>query len=364
MYVNQTGLGQIMQPRRGHHGRRIVVPIALLKARGMGQAIAANGASVTCPGNIPAGDCVCPPGLNASDCAAYLASLAGEFTASGSPTPGYYPIPASISSVAGTANPANYPNPYTFNGQVYVGLPGFYPPPGTIPGPGPDPEAAREALISSGQVAAYCAANPADYQTCGYPQTALALLPGPSPTTTSIATPGGAPPQPTNVTLQNTSRPGQQFQVGDSWTLSITGMANSPVTDTASQNGVSLGTTPYGSTDSNGRFSLSGSMGSGTVGTWMEQWSVGGVPGPVLNFTVSAAPAAAAPAPASQTQPAAAGTSSTSSSGTTSAPQCLSFFSQFGIPDPCFGSFPIGVTTIAAGVAALILLSSFFGGRR
>jgi hypothetical protein len=300
MYVNQTGLGQVRHP----HGNRF--PFPMPRRRGVGQA-------------------------------------------------------------AGSALPGNYTTPYTFDGVTYVGVPGLYA--SGIPSPSLTPEAAAAALVSSGQVAAYCNANPNDYVTCGYPQAGpvIAVLPGPSPAPppapTSIASPVATPPpQTTTVALQNTSRPGQAFQVGDSWLITITGTPNSPVTDTATQNGVSLGTTPYGSTDSNGNFSLTGSMASGVVGSWMEQWSVGGVPGPVLNFTVSAAPMAA-PAPSSQTQPAA-GTSPSSSSGTTSAPQCLSFFSQFGIPDPCFGSFPIAVTTIAAGVAALILLSSMLGGRR
>jgi hypothetical protein len=95
---------------------------------------------------------------------------------------------------------------------------------------------------------------------------------------------------PATVTFQNTSRPGQPFQVGDSWQLTIKGTANQPVSGTVSQNGKSLGTTAYGSTDSTGQLVLTGSMDSTTVGSWSELWTVGTTSAPVLTFSVSSAP--------------------------------------------------------------------------
>jgi hypothetical protein len=117
---------------------------------------------------------------------------------------------------------------------------------------------------------------------------------------------------PSTVTLQNTSRPGSPFQVGDRWRLSITGAApNSPVTALATQNGQSLGETPMGTTDSSGRFSLTGAMGTGEVGSWSESWNVGGEPvGDFLNFTVSERSASA-----SGTRSSSAGGGSVSSTG-------------------------------------------------
>lgn len=41
---------------------------------------------------------------------------------------------------------------------------------------------------------------------------------------------------------------------------------------------------------------------------------------------------------------------------------CFSPFAQFGIPDPCLG--PIGVTTLGAGIVAVLIVASMFGGRK
>jgi hypothetical protein len=171
---------------------------------------------------------------------------------------------------------------------------------------------------------------------------------------------------PVSASIQNQSRPGQPFQVGDTWLITVTGPANSPVSNTATQNGNLLGTTPYGSTDGSGNFTLSGQMTAGTVGSWTESWSVGGVAASPLSFSVSAA----APAPSGGTSSGGSATTPASSSGsstpsTSASPgSCFSLLSSFGVPDPCVGSFPVGLTTIAAGVVAVMLLSSMFGGKK
>ena len=112
----------------------------------------------------------------------------------------------------------------------------------------------------------------------------------------STAARGGGPPAvvPSSASFSNVSRPGQPFQVGDSWQLVITGTPNQPVSGSATQNGTSQGTSAFGSTDQSGQLVLSGVFAPGTVGTWRELWTVGTSPAAVLSFTVAAAAAGAA----------------------------------------------------------------------
>lgn len=88
-----------------------------------------------------------------------------------------------------------------------------------------------------------------------------------------------------------TSAGGNSLSVGDTWTISITGAPpNSPVSvtgNTAGNKNDSI-TTPMGSTDGNGNFSLQGRAGPGDVGIWAETWSVGGQTVGSFAFTVSA----------------------------------------------------------------------------
>ena len=70
--------------------------------------------------------------------------------------------------------------------------------------------------------------------------------------------------------------PENPMQVGDTWTASITGaQANAPVVVVGGMNGV-LGNNQVGTTDANGNFALSGTCTSDEVGSWTEQWMVGG----------------------------------------------------------------------------------------
>lgn len=86
------------------------------------------------------------------------------------------------------------------------------------------------------------------------------------------------------------SRGGTALQVGDTWLVAITGASpNSPVTVSGSGNTGSFGATSMGSTDSNGNYSKSGAVGAGEVGSWSEQWAVGGVPSGSVSFSVSKA---------------------------------------------------------------------------
>ena len=209
-------------------------------------------------------------------------------------------------------------------------------------------------ILTPGQLEAIPTALPSAYTSGGY-QTVGGTGAGA----------GGA----TSVTavLTNTSRPGQPFQVGDSWQLNITGPPNSPVSDLAVQNGNSLGETGYGSTDANGNFSLSGSFPASTVGNWSETWSVAGQNAGSLSFTVSAAPSTGG---GSGSGGGSSAGSNPSGSGPVTVPaattpaSCFAPLAQFGIPDSCVGGLPVGLATIAAGIAALLLVGSLMGGKR
>jgi hypothetical protein len=95
---------------------------------------------------------------------------------------------------------------------------------------------------------------------------------------------------PASVTLTNVSRPGQPLAAGDGFLLTIKGAPNSPVVGSASQNGTSLGSTPWGNTDSTGVKQINGTMSAPNVGNWVETWTVGGGPPANLSFSVSASP--------------------------------------------------------------------------
>ena len=205
------------------------------------------------------------------------------------------------------------------------------------------------------QTAAYAAAAAA--ANASYVPPALPSSPAINPLATQ--TYGGGP----TAVLTNTTAPGKPFQAGDSWSLQITGTPNSPVTDTATQNGTSLGTTSYGSTDANGDLFLSGTFTSGTIGSWVETWSVGGLNAPPLSFSVSAASTSSGSNGSSGSSSGSTNTGgSSSSSGSTNttptATSCFNPLAQFGIPDTCMDGFPIGTGTLIAGA---LLVFVFLG---
>lgn len=183
----------------------------------------------------------------------------------------------------------------------------------------------------------------------------------------SPAAGSGAHAMPTTAYIQNlTSGDSSHFTVGDAWRIVITGTPNSPVSSTASQNGATS-TSSYGTTDGNGQFSLSGTMGAGAMGNWTEQWSVGGVPAPTLGFTVTApSPGAtgsssANPFAGGPVNPIADSTSVVAGSNALvpAAPSsCFSLFSG----ETCYG--PVGGETGLAIGAALLVLFMMTRGRR
>src|SRR5574337_894333 len=67
------------------------------------------------------------------------------------------------------------------------------------------------------------------------------------------------------VALINTSRPGQPFRVGDDFRISISGAKpNAQFAVSATQDGRSLGTTPFGKTDSQGNYTQTGHLDAST----------------------------------------------------------------------------------------------------
>lgn len=94
------------------------------------------------------------------------------------------------------------------------------------------------------------------------------------------------------VQLINLVRPtASDFYVGENWVLNVFGAANQAVTISATHNGVPLGTSPLGTTDGSGFLSVSGSMSTAEIGSWVETVFVGGIAAtPTLVFDVLGSP--------------------------------------------------------------------------
>ena len=334
MFVNQTGMGQArMLPLR----RPIPVPRfrVFRGGRGMGQALLLRPG----PGDV---------GTEVVDVNGNIVYSADQVAAN----------PA-LANISGGGCPAGMVPTWYPGGQSQCAVPGAQG--GTYIAGAPigqcdDPSGLCQGSTFQGQVIQ----TPVQLEAIpqGLPSSFLPLSP--------VGVMVGDRPIPTSVNFQNTSRPGQSLQVGDSWKISITGMPGSPVTAASVQNGASLGTSNYGSTDSSGNFSLTGTADASTVGNWSESWAVAGVAGPTLNFTVSAAAAASGGPPSGGSAGAPAGSPGPVASlppATTAAPGCFSLVGALGIPDPCIGPLPIGITTLAALIGGFFLLSSM-GGRR
>jgi hypothetical protein len=92
-------------------------------------------------------------------------------------------------------------------------------------------------------------------------------------------------PPSASVQLTVSGRTGTVFQVGDTYTVSITGPPNQAVT--VSLNGGAI-SAPLGYTNGQGIWSTSGTWGAGDVGDYTETWYVGSVAAvPGLSFQVS-----------------------------------------------------------------------------
>ena len=129
--------------------------------------------------------------------------------------------------------------------------------------------------------------------------------PAPSPSTGQIAsTPPSTPPStagastsasstpsyPLGVSIQNTSGgSATAFNVGDGFSITVTGPPNQPVTSTAQFGAQSQGPTSFGNTNAQGQLVITGSMPASDAGSWIEEWFVGGQSAGQLSFAVNAA---------------------------------------------------------------------------
>jgi hypothetical protein len=150
----------------------------------------------------------------------------------------------------------------------------------------------------------------------------------------------------------NTSTPA----VGDRWTISISypagrGLPVSVYGSTA-PNGPRA-ETPYGALDQNGNWTSSGVFTADEIGTWYEDWKVGGQVVGNWTFTLVPAAAATAPAPVPTSAPA-----SPYSPVVVVAPTG-SGFSLSGLLSTPLGPFPLWVWA-AGGIGAYAV----FGGHR
>lgn len=80
------------------------------------------------------------------------------------------------------------------------------------------------------------------------------------------------------VQLVNFNNPGASFyRVGDGWVLNVNGPPGADVVLTGIFNGNALAPATLGTTDGSGFFTTTGIMDASTVGSWTENYTVGGV---------------------------------------------------------------------------------------
>jgi len=135
---------------------------------------------------------------------------------------------------------------------------------------------------------------PAGFVWCPDASGFCALLPAIPGCALAITAPSIAAATPTSVSFTDHSNPNPPYSVGDQWSLSITGTPGATVMGSASQNGASASSSVMGTTDENGNLTLTGTFGSGDVGTWNETYQVGAGAPASLSFTVQTPPAPAA----------------------------------------------------------------------
>lgn len=180
---------------------------------------------------------------------------------------------------------------------------------------------------------------------------------------TPSAPPVSSSINPGRVTIANTTRPGQQsFYPSDSYIVQISGATpNQPVTAAATQNGKSLGTTPFGNTDTAGNFSISGTMSTDQIGNWVEVWMVAGLQSGTASFSVIQSPGAT-PAPTGQTttppDPTATGGTTAKQQPQPAAPASSSFLSFLT------QGFQIGSLTIPFWAVGVGLIGAFAFGEK
>lgn len=101
---------------------------------------------------------------------------------------------------------------------------------------------------------------------------------------------GGGQTSPVSVSITNLNTQSHTaFRVGDDFTLTVTGAPNAQITITIFYQDGHIGSAILGTTNSTGRFDYTGRFSASDVGTYTENYTVGGVLWPnSLHFTVSA----------------------------------------------------------------------------
>lgn len=177
----------------------------------------------------------------------------------------------------------------------------------------------------------------------------------------SIVVAGPITPVPGHGSLSFvTSRGGNVLYPGDTWTISISGATpNAPIAVVGGKNGA-MNTTPTGTTDNWGNFSLSGTIDSSAIGSWYEGWTVNGIGISSFSFTVQAAPATSVTTPVSttpvSTTPISTTTGSTTTPATTTATTANWFTNEMiaGVPN----------WALVAAACAISLFAFSSGGKR
>jgi len=147
------------------------------------------------------------------------------------------------------------------------------------------------------------------------------------------------------------------YAVGDTWTMQISGATpNSPVSISASQNGTALGTTPFGNTDANGNWSLSGTFDSTTIGSWVETVMIGGASVGTVSFTISQAVATSSTNTQNPTQ------SSTNTTNSSTSTPTLPFYEDWG--GISIMGFNVPIMLLVGGAAVLLFMFMDERGRR
>lgn len=83
-----------------------------------------------------------------------------------------------------------------------------------------------------------------------------------------------------------TSGNAQALAVGDQWKLTVTGLANTPVTVIGGKNGAN-DSVRMGETNGAGVWTATGTATAAEIGSWVEAWKVGNTPVGTVSFTVA-----------------------------------------------------------------------------
>lgn len=154
---------------------------------------------------------------------------------------------------------------------------------------------------------------------------------------------------------------------GDTWNITIRGASpNLQVSSRGIMPGNKSYYTPFGVTDANGNFTLSGTINSGDVGSWQEDWYVSSVKSGSLSFTVLPTPATVTVTQSSQTTPQASGaqTGNVTNTNQVSSPATnQTVFGLFGDTSPVL--FGVVNEYTALGIAAALVVGFMMvkGGR-